>query len=102
MKLKDTLAALALTGLAAAQSAGLVIPADQPICRIYTVIQVLGTAGGILAAGYGGFKIASSHELTERNNAKMLIEGVLIGLIIIYAAPFVVKYIVGSSSMCGW
>ncbi len=102
MKLRDTLSILALTGLAAAQTAGLVIPPDQPICRLYTIIQVLGSVGGIVAAGYGGFMFATSHELTVRNNAKTLIEGAVLGLIIIWAAPFVVKFLVGTSSVCGW
>ena len=102
MKLRETLSILALTGLAAAQTAGLVIPPDQPICRLYSLIQLFGTLGGVVAACYGGFKMATSHELTERNNAKTLIEGALLGLIIIWLAPLVVKYLVGSANVCGW
>ena len=102
MKLKETIGVLALSGLAAAQSAGLVIPPDQPICRLYSLIQLFGTLAAVVAACYAGFKMATSHELTERNNAKTLIEGALLGLIIIWIAPLVVKYLVGSADVCGW
>ena len=102
MKLKDTLSILALTGLTMAQSAAITIPPDQPICKLYSLIQLLGTLGGIAAAAYAGFMLATSHELTERNNAKTLLGGVVIGIIIIWGAPLVVQYLVGSANVCGW
>ena len=102
MKLKDTIGLLVLSGLAMAEATGMVIPPDQPICRLYSLIQLLGTIGGVLAAGYAGFLLATSHELTERNNAKMLLSGVVIGLVIIWLAPLAVQYLVGASSICGW
>ena len=78
------------------------IPPDQPICRLYSMIQVFATIAGILAIGYSGFTMATTHDLNERNNAKMLLGGVIIGLIIVWLAPLVVQYLVGSSSVCGW
>lgn len=102
MKLKETIGLVALSGLVMAQTAGLIIPPDQPICKLYSLIQLFGTLAGVVAACYAGFKMATSHELTERNNAKTLIEGALLGLIIIWIAPSVVKYMVGSSNVCGW
>ncbi len=102
MKLKDTVALMLLSGLAMAASTGLVIPPDQPLCRLYSIIQLFGTAGGVLLAAYAGFHLATSHEQTERNNAKMMIQGAILGVIIIWLAPLVVKYLAGSSDLCGW
>jgi NADH:ubiquinone oxidoreductase subunit 6 (subunit J) len=98
MKNKFVLA-LALLGIS---SAALSIPADQPICNLYEIIKLLGTVAGVLVAAYAGFILASSHELTERNQAKSLLSGVAIGLIIIWLAPLVVMSLVGANSICGW
>ena len=99
MKLKEIAVALLLVGLAFAD---LIIPPDQPICRLYGMIQILGTVGGILVAAYAGFVLASSHEITEKNGAKALLGGVIIGLIIIWIAPLLVKTLVNSAGICGW
>jgi uncharacterized membrane protein len=96
---KGLVLALLLLGLSFAD---LVIPADQPVCRLYGMIQILGTIAGVLVAAYAGFTLASSHELTERNTAKALLGGVVIGLIIIWIAPILVKSLVDSSDICGW
>ena len=89
-----------MTGLTMA--AGVVIPPDQPLCKLYSLIQLLGTVGGIIAASAAGLNLATSHDLNERNNAKTLISSVFIGLIIIWAAPWIVKYLVGDGGVCGW
>lgn len=99
MDAKYIILALAFIGLSFAD---LTIPPDQPVCRLYGMIQVLGTVAGILVAAYAGFTLASSHELTERNAAKALLGGVIIGLIIIWMAPTLVKSLVNSSGICGW
>ncbi len=96
---KELAVALLLAGLAFAD---LVIPPDQPICRLYGMIQILGTVAGILVAAYSGFILASSHEITEKNAAKALLGGVIIGLIIIWIAPVLVKTLVNSNGICGW
>lgn len=93
-------ALLAMVSLVAADS--LVIPPDQPICRLYGMIQVLGTVAGVIVAAYAGFILTSSNEINERNNSKMLLTGVVLGLIIIWIAPLVVKNLVGAASVCGW
>jgi len=90
---------LCLAGLV---SANLVIPPDQPVCRLYGMIQVFATIGGILAAAYAGFTLATSHDMNDRNNAKMLLSGVVIGLMIVWLAPLVVQNLVDSTSVCGW
>ena len=92
-------APLCLIGLV---SADLVIPPDQPICRLYGMIQVFATMGGILAFAYAGFILATTHDLAERNNAKLLIGGVAIGIIVIWLAPLVVKNLVDAADVCGW
>jgi hypothetical protein len=96
---KSLAIALLLLGLSFAD---LTIPSDQPVCRLYGMIQVFGTVAGVLVAAYAGFILASSHELTERNTAKALLGGVIIGLIIIWMAPVLVKSLVNSAGICGW
>ena len=96
------LLAASILCLAGMVSADLMIPPDQPICRLYSLIQTFATIGGILAAAYAGFLLATSHDLNERGNAKMLLGGVFIGLIIVWLAPLVVQNLVGATSVCGW
>jgi len=99
VKFKSLALALLLLGLCFAD---LEIPEDQPICRLYGMIQVLGTVAGILVAAYAGLILASTHELNERNNAKALLGGVIIGLSVIWIAPLLVKNLVNSAEICGW
>ena len=99
MNFKNLALALLLLGLSFAD---LTIPADQPVCRLYGMIQILGTVGGVLVAAYAGFVLASSHEITEKNAAKAMLGGVIIGLIIIWIAPLLVKNLVNSAGICGW
>ena len=99
MKVRNLVLALVLMGLCFAE---LEIPEDQPVCKLYGIIQLFGTIGGILVASYAGFTLTSSQELTERNSAKNLIAGVVIGLIIIWVSPIVVKELVASGGVCGW
>jgi len=80
----------------------LTIPPDQPVCRLYGMIQVFGTVAGVLVAAYSGFILASTHEIEERNKAKQLVSGVVMGLIIIWLAPLVIKSLVGATNVCGW
>ncbi|VVB65827.1 Uncharacterised protein [Candidatus Gugararchaeum adminiculabundum] len=103
-KIKTTLALTALSALVAAQTstAGLQIPPDQPVCRLYGLIQVFGTVAGVIVAAYAGFILASSHEIEGRNSAKNLIAGAVMGLVIIWLAPLVVKSLVGATDVCGW
>lgn len=99
MKLRSVALVLLMVGLCFAD---LVIPPDQPICRLYGMIQILGTVAGILVAAYAGFVLASSHEIMEKNSAKSLLGWVIIGLIIIWIAPLLVKSLVNSAGICGW
>lgn len=99
MKLRSVALVLLMAGLCFAD---LIIPPDQPICRLYGMIQILGTVAGILVAAYAGFVLASSHEIMEKNSAKALLGGVIIGLIIIWIAPLLVKNLVNSAGICGW
>jgi formate-dependent nitrite reductase membrane component NrfD len=100
MRFRDIFLLFALIGVCF--SAPLSIPADQPICNLYNIIKLLGTVAGVLVAAYAGLILASSHELTERNQAKSLLSGVVIGLIIIWLAPLVVTNLVDASDICGW
>ena len=93
---------LALLGLASLSFATLVIPPDQPICNLYGILQVIGTIAAVIVVAYAGFILASSHEIEARNSSKLLLAGVVIGLIVIWLAPLVVQNLVGASSVCGW
>ncbi|MCX6771304.1 MAG: hypothetical protein NTX79_04570 [Candidatus Micrarchaeota archaeon] len=99
---KTILGAAALLCLVGLVAADFVIPPDQPICRLYGMIQLFAVIGGILAAAYAGFVLATSHDLAERGNTKIFLGGVIIGLIVIWLAPLVVKELVGASNVCGW
>jgi len=88
--------------LAGMAFAVLTIPATQPICKLYSIIQIFGTIGGVLVAAYAGLILASSNDINERNKSKQLISGVIIGLIVIWVAPLVVKELVSATSVCGW
>ena len=99
---KGMLLAAGLLCLAGLVSAELAIPPDQPICRLYGMIQLFAVIGGVLAAAYAGFVLVTSHDLAERGNAKMFLGGVVIGLIIVWIAPLVVKELVGAGDVCGW
>ena len=92
-------AALCFIGLAFAD---LTIPPDQPICKLYGMLQVFGTIAGIIAMSYAGIMLAITHDLAERNNAKTLMMGVVLGLMVIWLAPLIVQNLVGESSICGW
>jgi hypothetical protein len=94
--------ALALLTLGIGFAAPLSIPSDQPICNLYGLIKLFGTVVGVLVASYGGFVLSTTHETTDRNQAKALIGGVAVGLIIIWLAPLVVTNLVGATSVCGW
>ena len=89
---------LGLLGFAAA----LDIPEDQPICRLYGIIQVIATVGGIIVAAYSGLRLATTQDIAERKNSKDIITGVVVGLIIIWLAPLLVKSLVGAGDVCGW
>ena len=99
LKVKGLVLTLFLIGLNFAE---LTIPEDQPICNLYDIIKLLGTVAGVLVASYGGFQLASSQELAERSSAKSLVAGVIIGLMVIWLAPVVVKALVGADGVCGW
>ena len=101
MKLTKLLPIAALIPLVAAADI-IVIPPDQPICRLYSLIQVFATIGGVIAAAYAGFILATSNDIAERSAGKRLLEGVILGLIIIWIAPLVVQYLIGTANVCGW
>ncbi len=94
------LALFSLVGLAAAQS--IVIPADQPICRLYGIIRLLATVIGVIVAAVAGIQLTTSDDTNARNSAKGMISGVVVGLIVIWLAPILVKSLVGAGDICGW
>jgi len=96
------LAAAALLCLAGLSFAEFAIPQDQPICRLYGLIQTFATIGGIIAGLVAAFTLITSHDLSERGNAKLSLGWIIIGLIIVWLVPLVVKYLVDAGDVCGW
>lgn len=100
LNLKGLLFALFFAGILFA--APLTIPKNQPICNLYGIIKTIGSIGGALVAAYGGLILATSSETNERNNSKQLLAGAIIGLIIIWVAPLIIKNLVNATDICGW
>ena len=102
MKKRSILVVLVIfAGLVAAADV-ISIPADQPVCRLYGMIKVFGTVAGVLIAAYASFILTSSNEIVERTQSKTLLGGVVLGLIIIWLAPLIVKNLVSAGEICGW
>ncbi|MEW6036563.1 MAG: hypothetical protein AB1529_08180 [Candidatus Micrarchaeota archaeon] len=99
MNLKSITMLLLVGGMAFAEFS---IPSDQPICNLYGLLKTFGTVVGIIVAAYSGFMLASVTDLKERNDAKALLGGVAVGLIVIWIAPLVITNLVGAESVCGW
>lgn len=97
--MKNLLISLILLGVVLA--APLTIPPDQPLCKMYDLFKIIATIVGIGGIVYGGFIFQTSHEIHDRQKAKMIIAGALIGLAIVWIAPTLISYLSGSS-VCGW
>ena len=68
----------------------------QPVMKIYNMVKYLATAIAALVLLLAGINyIMSGSDPKKRDNAKMMGMYVLIGLVIIWAAPLVVNFIVG-------
>lgn len=67
-----------------------------PVLKIYNLVKYIATAiAGIVFLLAGVNYIMSGSDPKKRENAKSMAMYVLIGLIVIWAAPLVVKFIVG-------
>ncbi|VVB69980.1 TrbC/VIRB2 family protein [uncultured archaeon] len=97
LKKKLLVLTLVLSGLALAADP-LTIPADQPICRIYSLIQTIGTIVAVIMLAYSGFQLMSATDLVDRKKAKNMLMYTILGLVIIWLAPLIIQYITQSTT----
>ncbi|VVB70445.1 Uncharacterised protein [uncultured archaeon] len=97
----DSLTNNSLTNSSVSSSV-LSITDDQPLCKIYSLIKTLGSIVAIIMLAYAGFQLIASTDMLDRSNAKNILAGAIIGLIIIWLAPLLVKFLTGSTDVCGF
>lgn len=67
----------------------------EPLDRVYSVVQALVSVIGMIVITFAGFKFMSSGEnLQARESSKNMLAYAIIGLLIIWVAPFLVNYLV--------
>ena len=68
----------------------------EPVMKIYNLAKYIASAiAGISLLGAGIMYMTAGSDPKKRDNAKSMTMYILIGLAVIWAAPFVVKLIVG-------
>lgn len=68
----------------------------QPVMKIYNLVKYIATALAVVVLLFAGIiYITSGSDPTKREQAKNMAMYVVIGLIVIWAAPLVVNFIVG-------
>ena len=68
----------------------------EPVLKIYNLVKYIATAIAVLVLLFAGVNYTmSGSDPHKRENAKSMIMYVLIGLVIIWAAPLVVQFMVG-------
>lgn len=68
----------------------------QPVMKIYNLVKYIATAiAGVVLLLAGISYMFSGSDIRKRENSKNMGMYVVIGLVIIWAAPLVVKFIVG-------
>jgi len=64
----------------------------QPVWMIYNFVKYIATAIAAIFMVFAGIKfMTSGNDMMQRENAKSMIGYVVIGLIVIWAAPLVVQ-----------
>jgi len=68
----------------------------EPVLKIYNLVKYIATAIAVLVLLFAGVNYTlGGSDPHKRENAKGMIMYVMIGLVIIWAAPMVVQFIVG-------
>lgn len=68
----------------------------EPVMKIYNLVKYIATAiAGVILLIAGINYMFSGSDPRKRENAKNMAMYVIIGLIIIWATPFVVKFLIG-------
>ena len=64
----------------------------QPVWKLYKFLKYIATAVATLVLVYAGITYAiSGSDVTKRESAKHMIGYVVLGMIVIWAAPFIVQ-----------
>lgn len=68
----------------------------QPVLKIYNMVKYVASAIAAIMLLFAGISyMTSSSDPKKRDNAKNMGSYVLIGLVIVWAAPLVVNYVTG-------
>jgi len=68
----------------------------QPVWKIYNFVKYIATAIAAIFLVFAGIMfMASGNDMMKRENAKHTIAYVVVGLIVIWAAPFIVQLFAG-------
>ncbi|MBT3304402.1 hypothetical protein HN592_03415 [Candidatus Woesearchaeota archaeon] len=67
-----------------------------PVMKIYSFIRYAATVIGVLMLVFAGITfVTAGGEMAKKEKAKNIATGVIIGLIVIWVAPLIVKYVFG-------
>ncbi len=65
----------------------------SPVMRIYNAIKYVATVVGVLMMVFAGVNfMTAGGEIVKKERAKLTAVGVIVGLVVIWAAPLVVQY----------
>ncbi len=66
----------------------------DPVLKVYNFVKYSASVIGVLMLVFSGITFVTANgEMAKKEKAKSIAAGVVIGLIIIWVAPLVVKYI---------
>ena len=69
---------------------------ENKVWDIYSLIQILATVCGTIAIAYGGLSfMISGNDPMKRNQSKQIIMGAIVGLVVIWVAPYVARALMG-------
>ena len=68
----------------------------SPVMKIYSFVKYAATVIGVLMLVFSGITfITAGGEIAQKERAKNMAMGVVIGLVVIWVAPMVVNYLFG-------
>jgi len=69
----------------------------EPLDRVYSVIQTIVSVVGVIVITFAGFRFMSSGDnIQSRESAKHMLSFAVIGLMIVWIAPYLVNYIIAA------
>ena len=74
--------------------AGDISSITEPLDKVYTALKAVVSVAAIIVLTIAGAKLMfSGDNLPARENAKLMVGYAVIGLVVVWAAPFVVSYL---------